>query len=129
VRFVPKTNFNGNVYLGYRAWDRTQGTPGSLFDLTGHLGGENAFSTLQKSAKLKINPINDAPILKSPVNPLEGELIEDAIASDNDGALVKDIIFGKITDPDAGALKGIAVIDEGPDADGDWQFSLNNGAS
>src|SRR5207244_628903 len=26
VRFIPKADFNGQVHLWYRAWDRTQGT-------------------------------------------------------------------------------------------------------
>lgn len=127
IRFVPKANFNGNVYLGYRAWDRTQGTAGSLFDLTDHLGGSTAFSMLQKSARLTVRPINDAPIVNQPANRVLLDLIEDVPASDNQGALVKDLIFDTISDPDAGALQGLAVIDGGPDSKGEWQFSLNNG--
>jgi ELWxxDGT repeat protein len=127
IRFVPKTNFNGAVFLRYRAWDRTQGLPGALFDVTGRLGGSNAFSTAEVSARLTITPVNDAPTVKTNANLVMPALTEDTPAPENDGALVKDLIFGTITDPDAGALRGIAVIDDGDGDEGVWQFSLNDG--
>jgi ELWxxDGT repeat protein len=127
VRFIPKTNFNGPVWLGYRAWDRTQGIAGSLFDLTDHLGGTNAFSTTQKSARLMVNPVNDAPVLNTQPNPTLPELNEDSVPTSIGGALVRDLLFDAITDPDVGALEGIAVIDDGDGSRGQWQYSLNNG--
>jgi hypothetical protein len=63
VRFVPNANFNGDVKLFYRAWDRTQGIAGGTFDLAGHVGGTTAFSTAFESATLTVRAVNDAPVL------------------------------------------------------------------
>lgn len=129
VRFIPSANFNGNVWFGYRAWDRTQGTSGSLFNLTGHLGGAHAFSALQKSAVLTVNPINDAPVLDTTVDLQLSDLVEDASAVGNDGMPVADLVFGVIGDVDSGAEQGIAVIDGGNASQGKWQYSLNSGST
>jgi hypothetical protein len=47
VRFVPNKDFNGTVQLGFYAWDQTQGTAGSTFDIStvNKIGGTTAFST------------------------------------------------------------------------------------
>ena len=129
VRFIPTANFNGPVWLGYRAWDQTQGTRGSLFDVTDHLGGSNAFSTLQKSVKLVVNPVNDAPVVDTTVDLRLSDLVEDEPATSNDGMLVADLVFGAISDVDDGAEQGIAVINDGNDSLGKWQYSLNNGTA
>ena len=46
IRFVPVTNFNGDVQLTYRAWDRTDGNPNATagVNVTTN-GGTTAYST------------------------------------------------------------------------------------
>jgi hypothetical protein len=63
VRFVPKSNFNGSVQLQYRAWDRTQGSSGGTFNVTGNTGNPHAFSTAKETASLQITAVNDKPVL------------------------------------------------------------------
>ena len=46
----------------------------------------------------------------------------------NPGTLVSALIAGQVTDPDLGALSGIAVIAV-DDTNGTWQYSLNGGSS
>jgi acetyl esterase/lipase len=54
IRFIPKSNFSGQVKLSYRAWDQTQGSSGGTMDLQGSLGGTNAFSLAAESATLTV---------------------------------------------------------------------------
>jgi ELWxxDGT repeat protein len=126
IRLLPAKDYDGQATMYYRAWDRTQGLPGSLFDLTGHLGGRNAFSTALDSAKITVLPVNDAPVLK----PVQGakftNILEDA--TDPAGTLVKTIIAGIVSDADLNAQRGIAIIGTQA-ADGNWQYSLNNGTT
>jgi hypothetical protein len=70
VRFLPNANFNGQVRLYYRAWDRTQGAPGGTFNLAGNYGGSKAFSTAFEFATLSVLPVNDAPVLTANTSPL-----------------------------------------------------------
>jgi hypothetical protein len=44
LRFLPNSNFHGDVKLYYRAWDRTQGTVGGVLDLTHNIGGTSSIS-------------------------------------------------------------------------------------
>jgi hypothetical protein len=65
IRYLPNANFNGDVKLTFRAWDRTQGVAGGTFDLSQSTsrGGDTAFSTAVETATLAVTPINDAPLL------------------------------------------------------------------
>ncbi len=73
---------------------------------------------------LLLAPVNNAPVLTG-ANDL-GTILEDSSA--NGGTLVADLIAGHVSDADAGASAGIAVI--GIDnTNGAWQYSLDAGAS
>lgn len=65
VRFLAKPNYSGQVTFNFRAWDQTQGTAGSTFDVsrTASRGGATAFSASVDTAVLTIAPVNDAPVL------------------------------------------------------------------
>ena len=67
---------------------------------------------------------NDAPVL-SGANDL-ASIAEDDVG--NAGTLVQDLIAGQVTDADAPALRGIAVIGV-DDTNGTWQYSTNGGGS
>jgi hypothetical protein len=127
VRFVPNANFNGALNFTYRGWDRTQGTAAGTFNLTGNYGGTKAFSSAFEVATLTVTPVNDAPTLNTAPNPTLATIVEDA--TNPAGSLITSFATGAISDVDAGALKGIAVITAGGSTAGHWQFSLNNGAS
>jgi hypothetical protein len=64
VRFLPKLNFNGQVTLSYRAWDRTGlGVAGDKLNIFNANGGTTAFSVDKESASLTVTPVNDAPVI------------------------------------------------------------------
>lgn len=71
---------------------------------------------------------NTAPLLNNTGNLTLFSIIEDLIPTTNVGTLVSDIIGNAISDPDASALKGIAVtfVDN---SNGTWEYTLNNGTS
>src|SRR5205085_7801030 len=52
VRFLPKRDFNGPVWLSYRAWDGTEGEVGQKLSLIGEYGGSHAFSAAKEGASL-----------------------------------------------------------------------------
>jgi outer membrane lipoprotein-sorting protein len=80
--------------------------------------------TVAGSASLDITPVNDAPVL-SGANDL-ASIAEDDVG--NAGTLVSDLISGQVSDADAGALRGIAVIAV-DDTNGSWQYSTNGGST
>ena len=67
---------------------------------------------------------NTAPVI-AVANGLASVLEDPAL---NPGTLVSTLIAGKITDPDAGAVAGIAVTGL-VTTNGAWQYSLNNGTT
>lgn len=70
--------------------------------------------------------LNTAPKLNAALNPTLTAIPEDA--TNPTGTLVSNLVAGAITDPDVGALPGIAVVTAN-NAFGTWQFSLNAGAT
>ena len=71
-------------------------------------------------------PVNDAPILDNSLNPKLASIAEDTPdpASTQVGTLLK----GAVTDPDAGALRGIAIT-AASNFYGTWQYTLNGGTT
>lgn len=131
VRFVPNADFDGAVSDGvtFVAWDQTDGVNGGVGE-TWTRGGTTAFSVGIQHASIIVSAVNDAPVLDN-----TGSMSLAAIqknAFDNPGTSVATIIDSaggiRITDVDAGALKGIAVtaVDN---ANGTWEFSTNDGDS
>ena len=104
--FVGTTNTNGLA------------TAGSL--QPARAGGSDAII-----ASFTIVPAtNTAPVITG-ANTLAG-VLEDPVA--NPGTLVSSLIVGRVTDPDAGALAGIAITGLVM-TNGAWQYSLNGGTS
>jgi hypothetical protein len=63
VRFIPEPNFNGEVKLFFRAWDQTQGAPGTTMTTVGNLAGTKSLSGAYDIAILNVLPVNDRPLL------------------------------------------------------------------
>lgn len=124
VRFLPKLNFNGAVKLYYRAWDQTEGFAGQTFDLTGKLGGRHAFSKAFEGATHAVAAVNDAPVLNTSLSPMLPSLAEDTKFPA--GTPVWSLIQGAVSDPDIGAVRGIAVTGAST-FHGLWQFKLSGG--
>jgi hypothetical protein len=130
VRFVPAPDYAGPAgLLTFRAWDQTTGSNGQTgVDTTGH-GGSSAFSAETETATLDVRPVNDAPVLDASGDPRLSDVDEDA--ADAAGDTVADILASggaPISDVDAGALQGIAVVAV-DDSHGTWQFSIDGGGT
>ena len=70
-----------------------------------------------------LTDVNDAPVLSG-----SPPALDPVSWSANPGTRVGDLIAGRVSDADAGALQGIAVV--GADtAHGSWQFSADGGAT
>ena len=121
LRFVPNANWNGAATLSYKAWDQTSGVAGGTADAS-LCGGTTAFSSSTSGTSKQVLAVNDAPVL-SGANNLSA-ISEDDVTSS--GTLVSDLIAGQVTDPDSGALSGIAVtaVDN---TNGAWQYTTNGG--
>jgi hypothetical protein len=91
--------------------------------------GSPALSTTTSIA-ISLNDVNDAPVLDN-----SGAMALQAISmgqTNNSGTRIADLLASaggnRISDEDAGAVQGIAII--GADTShGNWQYSLDNGAT
>jgi hypothetical protein len=70
--------------------------------------------------------VNDAPALNDALNPTLTTIAEDA--PNPASTLVSSLLTGAVTDPDPGALRGIAVYGAWG-TNGTWQYTLNGGGT
>jgi len=133
IRFVPNADYNGTIPAGitFRAWDQTSGTEGGTADTTIN-GGLSAFSTALETASIVVYPVNDSPILSTAGNmPLLASILEDDFSNQGTqiGSIIASVLpLDLITDVDAGALEGIAVVGANTEH-GSWQYSISGGAN
>jgi hypothetical protein len=125
LRFVPGANQNGTASLTLRAWDQTSGVNGGTANATVN-GGITAFSSATATATVAITPVNDAPVLSSatgnPLTPVSNLIYP--------GTPVASLIYGLVSDVDAGAVHGIAITGlAGAGGGGIWEYTINNGGS
>ena len=107
-----------SVNLEWTFNDRSTSGGGSRFDVA--------------NIQVDITEVNDAPDINSGgLNPHFDDITEDDI--DNGGELISDLlakIGDPITDPDGpNAVEGIAVIINGENTVGTWQYSIDGGAT
>ncbi len=120
VRFVPDGLNATTASLGYRAWDQTSGSAGSLAD-AGSNGGTTAFSTAADSASLTVAAVNDAPVLS---NGATVTLTAGSANTPTAPASVASLLSAAgWADVDAGAERGIAVTDTV--GNGTWQYATD----
>ncbi|MBD1906589.1 DUF4347 domain-containing protein [Funiculus sociatus GB2-A5] len=86
-----------------------------------------------KTIPITVTSANDAPVLNNTGSPALTAIDEDVALASNNGTLVSDVIASgaggnPITDADAGAVEGIAVI-EVDNTNGTWQYSTDGGSS
>ena len=130
IYFEPNADFNGTESLKFRAWDQTSGLNGGLGDVT-PTGATGAFSTASSfDATVTVTPVNDAPVLDPSGTMTLSDVLQDSPTPP--GSSVASIVASaggdRITDADAGALEGIAVVGV-DDANGTWQYSTNGGST
>jgi hypothetical protein len=92
------------------------------FKVTDGDGGTS--NTVSKSAT--VVAVNDAPRLDNTLSPTLASIVEDA--TNPAGTKVSTLLTGAVTDPDAGAKRGIAITGASSTL-GVWQFTLDNGVT
>src|SRR6185503_1665399 len=120
--------------LTYTPTGNTSGT--ATFNVVATDSGSGIAPNVNQSAPVSftitVNGQNDAPVLDNTGNMSLAAINEDVPAAANPGTLVADIIASaggdRITDLDAGAVEGIAVIAV-DNTNGTWQFSIDNGTN
>jgi len=112
IRFVPTSGIAGAAKLTYKAWD---GTAVSKLAETG---------TVLVTADPAPAP-NTAPVLNTAPNPALTSVAEDTKSPAGD--TVASLLGQAVTDPDAGALHGIAITRLTGTSNGTWQYSTTNG--
>jgi hypothetical protein len=121
VRFVPALDAVGTATLDFVAWDQTNGVAGQMLDLPGARGGTTAFSTDAETVTLSVIPANTAPILDTSTSPQLPDVLEDSVQPA--GVSLGELLGSSVTDPDPGAVRGVALVGTGGLA-GSWQFRL-----
>ncbi|WP_020473864.1 CAP domain-containing protein [Zavarzinella formosa] len=129
IRFLPGRNFNGTVSISFRAWDRSQGTLAGRWDVSNaaNIGGGTAFSTQLVTMSQTINPVNDAPVLNitpsptlAPVSGPIGSITQTTVAA---------LLGSSVTDVDAGAVRGMAIIGVTRSTAYVWEYSTDGGTT
>lgn len=115
---APQPNTAGDVgnALTFVAWDRSAGTAGGRSALVA-----GSVSTASDSLSISIVETPVAPEL-TPAGPSFSTIDEDATA--NPGQTVASLLGAQVSDPNSGALQGIAITaaDAGR---GHWEYSLD----
>ncbi len=108
-------------------------TPSTADRIVTVVANDGIGESLPATTTIKILPPNNAPVLDPALKLTLADIAEDAIAPP--GAKIAEILgnatdaggatIDPITDPDSGALEGIAIIGAGADTSkGQWQYSL-----
>ncbi|GAA6620803.1 DUF4347 domain-containing protein [Scytonema sp. NUACC26] len=113
LSFTPKLNFNGETTVQISTNDK--GNTGS--------GGEKIDAD---TINIFVSPVNDAPVILSESITVQTAIVEDD--TNNNGVLISEIVTGHITDVDAGALQGIAIVQTNT-TNGQWQYSTDGGTA
>lgn len=133
VRFISTTNRVVTPGFTYVAWDQTSGANGGTADVSTLRGGTTAFSLAKGIARIDVKGSNVAPVLNPAGSPTLDGIASNVTDANNVGTLISDLIArmspqGGISDADAEALKGIAIIGANQ-LSGTWQFTTNGGTT
>lgn len=96
IQFAPNANFQGTATIGFRAWDQTEGSNGSLINPT-PLVSTRAFSVSSNdTATLTVTNVNDPPSIA------QGGAL--GVSMDEDGAPTAFVASVDASDPDGDTL-------------------------
>jgi hypothetical protein len=134
LTFTSGPSINNAGQLTYTVTSNTSGT--ATFNVVATDSGSNTAPNVNQSAPvpftITVNGQNDAPVLDNTGNMSLNAINEDVANASNNGTLISDIIASaggdRITDVDAGAVEGIAVIAVN-NTNGTWQFTIDNGTN
>lgn len=128
IRYRPNTSFLGIAKIAFVAWDRTSGTNGSTANVSSR-GGTTAYSSIYEYASVTV--FNSAPVLTVTGSAFLDDIPMNVSNAANVGTLISTLISrsGGISDPNSGALTGIAINGLTGTANGTWEYSINGGSS
>ena len=106
VKFAPTAGYTGFASIKYRAWDQFSGVAGATADLTGGTGGITPFSVAEETASVRV----------APIFLLNGE---DVVTTGKTTSLIPS---ATVTDADAKAKKGVAIVGSGGTMSGRWEY-------
>ena len=122
VRYNPDYKNGETISITYRAWDQSNGTPGTQADSTVN-GVNTAFSINTDTSTTVLQSMNDAPVI-TPAKQQLATITEDVTS---DSFIVGEFTKDHIADVDINSVSGIAI--EELKGHGTWQYSINNGSS
>lgn len=128
IRYVPNAGFKGVAQFSFVAWDQTAGTNGGT-GVTKQRTGASPFSLNYDLASISVN--NAAPVLDNSGSPtLVSIPVNAGAVPENMGTTIEALISSSagITDPDPGAVQGIA-INGLESTNGTWEYTVNNGTN
>ena len=128
LRFIPLPDFNSTIpnAITFHAWDQSSGTAGSTVDLTGLLGGSNAFSLNSETASLTVLPVNDAPTVLNITTNWTNPLTEDSFPPYPEITLTN-LQPGGGSDESGQLLSVSANLLNGTSVTGTFQYSTDGG--
>jgi hypothetical protein len=132
IRFTPVADYHGIAELSFVAWDGSrvpQRSAGGRADAT-YLSATGAFSENAGVFKVTVQPVNDAPVISNIAPVVLIPIIEDDLLQDSSWNDVSDIVASiGATDVDGSDVLGLAIIAAYTDSNGDWQYSVDSGAT
>ena len=134
LTFTSAPSISNAGTLTYTPTGDTSGT--ASFNVVATDSGSGSAPNVNQSAPvaftITVNAQNDAPVMDNTGNMSLAAINEDVPNGSNPGTLVSDVILSaggdRITDIDAGAVEGIAVIAVA-NTNGTWQYSIDNGTN
>jgi len=134
LTFTSAPSISNAGTLTYTPTGDTSGT--ATFNVVATDNGSGSAPNVNQSAPvaftITVTGQNDAPVMDNTGNMSLAAINEDVPNASNPGTLVSDVILSaggdRITDVDAGAVEGIAVIAV-DNTNGTWQYSIDNGTN
>ena len=127
IRFMPRSDFNGNVTISFLAWDSSDGYVDGNRRSADPLLRTNldAFSDEARTLTLEVIPINDSPV----VLPLAAIQMPSILEDDYDSYGVSILFLATLLEVDVDSYEfGIAIVDT-DSLSGEWEYTLDNGTS
>jgi hypothetical protein len=123
IRFIPNADFDNQVSLVYRAWDRTEGIAGQMLSTSTRTGGTGTFSSAFDLATLTMVARNDRPVLKlgssvgyvrdaAPITLAPNAIVVDVDSFDFDGGWLRVHIADGASDSNLLQIGGEFTIDD-----------------
>jgi len=124
LRFAPAQNSSGQAQVLFFAWDGSQGSAGSFFNITA-TGGTSPFSTNGAMLSVTVNPVLTWAGSGAALPPLLPGTYSTSNASTPAGSSIAAVFAAYFQDNVTAAPVGVAVTGVTGTTSGTWQYSTN----